>query len=323
MNNVTGIDYLKVSGFKSLMDFSIENLTPLTVFAGPNASGKSNIFEAVEFFMTFVNAGDMKIFGTEKEIINFNNQQKKIYFEIGSRTGSYNSLKTVFSFENDVNHYQGMVKERENISKVFNNFTRLFINNYQINRPKYRDDSKLDFYASNLEKVLKRLLTDKEKKDELVENLRFFIPEFESIDVVSSELSGTDSLIVYEKNSKKPFPRNLLSDGTYNIIALLVAVMQSDEPQFLCIEEPENGLHPKVTGELINFFKDECERKGHIIWITTHSPSVISELTPGELVVVDKIDGKTISKQFAGNDFFDIKLDVAWLSNVLGGGLPW
>jgi hypothetical protein len=50
---------------------------------------------------------------------------------------------------------------------------------------------------------------------------------------------------------------------------------------------------------------------------------VISELTPGELVVVDKIDGKTISKQFAGNDFFDIKLDVAWLSNVLGGGLPW
>lgn len=53
-------------------------------------------------------------------------------------------------------------------------------------------------------------------------------------------------MLIYEKGTNKSFNKNLISDGTFNILAILTAVYQKDEPQFLCIEEPENGLNPKV-----------------------------------------------------------------------------
>jgi predicted ATPase len=40
------ITYIKINGFKSFLDFEME-FTPLTVIAGANASGKSNLFDAL------------------------------------------------------------------------------------------------------------------------------------------------------------------------------------------------------------------------------------------------------------------------------------
>ena len=80
----------------------------------------------------------------------------------------------------------------------------------------------------------------------------------------------------------------------------MTAVYQSDEPQFLCIEEPENGLHPKVIKQLVNFFRSACEEKGHYIWLNTHSQTLVSQLTPDEIILVDKEDGETKIRQVKG-----------------------
>jgi predicted ATPase len=66
---------------------------------------------------------------------------------------------------------------------------------------------------------------------------------------------------VKERFSPKYFTKELISDGTYNILALLTAVFQSDEPQFLCIEEPENGLTPDVIKEMVNFSEMLVKKK--------------------------------------------------------------
>ncbi len=149
------------------------------------------------------------------------------------------------------------------------------------------------------------------------------IPGFENIEIASAPLSGTDSLIIYEKGTKKPYTKNLLSDGTYNILALLTAVYQSDEPQFLCIEEPENGLNPKVQKELVNLFRQKCEEEGHYIWLNTHSQTIVNQLTVKELILVDKVDGATQIKQLTDFDNHGLPMDEAWLTNSLGGGIPW
>ena len=130
--------------------------------------------------------------------------------------------------------------------------------------------------------------------------------------------------MIYQKHYERPFNKELISDGTYNIIALLTAVYQSDEPEFLCIEEPENGLHPKVIKQLVNFFRDACEEKGHYIWLNTHSQTLVSVLEPKEIILVDKVNGETQIKQF-DKDFnlHGFVMDEACLTNALGGGLPW
>ena len=40
------ITYLKINGFKSFHNFEME-FTPLTIVAGTNAAGKSNLFDAL------------------------------------------------------------------------------------------------------------------------------------------------------------------------------------------------------------------------------------------------------------------------------------
>ena len=41
------VTYIKINGFKSFQDFEME-FAPLTVIAGANASGKSNLFDALQ-----------------------------------------------------------------------------------------------------------------------------------------------------------------------------------------------------------------------------------------------------------------------------------
>ena len=177
--------------------------------------------------------------------------------------------------------------------------------------------------ASNLEKVLKRILKDEQKREEITEWLQLLVPGFERIEVHSDTISGTDTFLIYEKGTDKPFTKSLISDGTYHILALLTAVYQSDEPQFLCIEEPENGLNPKVVRELVGLFRSQCEEKGHYIWLNTHSQTLVAALEPKEIILVDKVDGATQIKQLRDMDLHGLPMDEAWLTNALGGGLPW
>ena len=91
----------------------------------------------------------------------------------------------------------------------------------------------------------------------------------------------------------------------------------------MCIEEPEIGIHPQAQKQLVGFFRQACEEKGHYIWLNTHSQSIVQVLTKEEIILVDKKQGATTIKQVKDMDDFKMKMDDAWLTNFLGGGLPW
>ncbi|MEA5403357.1 AAA family ATPase [Arcicella sp. DC2W] len=328
------IKKLHIKNFKSIADLEIIEPNPFTVFVGPNGSGKSNIFEALEFW-NFVYKGyfiDLSsFFGGKNNMLHFSDLEQSASvsvefpndiildsFAIVFPTDSGNQV-----FQNKVTSNLEAFKKSTNHNQFIPNSSRLFINSSKGNKLNFQDDKKLTFITDNLEKVLKRILKDESKKEEILDWLRLFIPEFDDVFIESSELSRTDTLIVKEKYSSKYFTKDLISDGTYNILALLTAVFQSDEPQFLCIEEPENGLTPDVIKEMVTFFRNACEEKGHYIWLNTHSQSLVSQLTPDEIITVNKIKGETKIKQFKGEDFNGLSMDEAWLTNTLGGGLPW
>ena len=334
------IKKLHIKNFKSIADLEIIEPNPFTVFVGPNGSGKSNIFEALEFFCSSLDVSTkLKLFGGEEELKSFRNNdiQYQYFYLLETDTFDTNITGQYFSKKDlEENPHSLRILSLSNVSieektelekeliEIFNEgFSRIFVSNQKIEKLPFSDSSKLNLSTSNLEKVLKRILKDSFLKEEISDWLALFIPGFERVEVISSELSGTDTLVIYEMGTDRPFTKNLLSDGTYNILALLTAVFQSDEPQFLCIEEPENGLNPKVIRELVGLFRYACEEKGHYIWLNTHSQALVSELTVDEIITVDKIKGETKIKQFKGKDFHGLSVDEAWLTNTLGGGLPW
>ncbi len=342
------IKELKIKGYKSIGEITLRSPNPFTVFVGANGAGKSNIFEALEF-LNYCNVMDdsevVKFFGGIDDILN-KNRISKSELEFNIDLGKIKPSVTLRLLDTDANTFgsgtlidfgkyfnerfqnqkhfkEKFIEETLNRSEYlqFTNFCRLFIG--KENKIKRTDDSQLALDGSNLEKVLKRIFREPLVKSEIIEILQILVPEFENIDVVSEELSGTDNLVIYEKTIKKPLTKRLISDGTYNILAILAAIYQSDTPQFLCIEEPENGLNPKVVRELVNIIRTQCAEKGHYIWLNTHSQTLVSELRPEEIILVDKVNGMTQTKQVNGMNLHGLKMDEALLTNSLGGGIPW
>ena len=338
------IHELKIEGFKSIGSITLKDPNPFSVFVGPNAAGKSNIFEALEFLSlcnkmspngakNYLGLNNDDIFNRfmKNWVIKFNIDLFTLRPTISISAIHDNSVLIGLGLR-DFGLYKVGESKDDNRSpipywndinfKQFSNFTRIFVNNQSLIRQS-GDDLRLVSDASNLEKVLKRILKDEKDKGEIIEILQLLIPGFSNIEIRTEELSGSDNLLIYEDALKKPLNKRLISDGTYNILAIIAAIYQSEEPQFLCIEEPENGLNPMVVKEMVSIFREKCREKGHYIWLNTHSQSLVAELTPEEIILVDKIEGNTRIKQMKGFNLHGLRMDDALFTNVLGGGIPW
>lgn len=363
------IKKLHIQNFKSLVDFQLEDMPQFCAFVGPNASGKSNIFEAIEFanYTAKFSLESPSFFGGNETILNYNviptDFKKKVESEIGFFLLFENKLQTDFSllltqgFPNraysmswfnteDVNLPQATevlfyyianeVKRKELIANFidnggsyaneieifFDNFSRIFVGKPELIKIK-QSSNKLQIDGSNTAQIIGQIFQHDGKREDFIEWLRILIPEFENIEVKKNEFDGSFHIFVKEKTHDKHFPVTLLSDGTKNILALMAAVYQSNQPQFLCIEEPENGLHPHAIELLVDFFREKCETQGHHIWLNTHSPTLVRCLAIDEVITVNKINGETKARQFKKEEAINMKMDEAWLTNALGGGVSW
>ncbi|MCF6406997.1 ATP-binding protein [Chitinophaga filiformis] len=355
------IKQLYIRNFKSLVDFKLENLPSFAAVVGPNASGKSNIFEALEFtnYVCRFPYEATSFFGGLKNIYSYQaplrsnlsfhyqfDDNLKIKFELlptpQRKIASFDDAYGIghdpvldleeekFSFL-DIRdklkraNFLEILKKKQlpynNEFEIFiDNFSRLFVGKNFLNRSSQLQ-SRLHTDASNLSQILAQIFEDNEKKDEFVEWLRILIPEFNDIEIRKSNLDGSSEFFLYEKTSDRPFSKHLISDGTNNILALMAVVFQTDSPQFLCIEEPENGLHPQAIELLVDFLREKSEEKGHHILLNTHSRTLVRCLEPQEIILVNKVNGATIAKQLTKGDAVNIKTDEAWLTNAFGGGV--
>lgn len=315
------INSLHIENYKSLVDINIVNPERFCVFFGTNAAGKSNIFKAIELLQMSTFLGDKAVTfsGNIDEMFSYTASFDSVdNFQINLKT----SLGEISGDGRRNEGFNSVIRNDLGIGNIFrNNFSRIFIDR----KPslQLKDGKRLSPDAFNLNAVLKRILENGTIRDEFIEWMELLIPEFSKIDFQIDEYSGETKLFVYEKHSVKPFPKHLLSDGTLNILSIFTSLYQTDEPQFLLIEEPENGLNPKVVRELVKLLREKTEELGFNIWINTHSQTFVSEISTNEAILVDKIEGKTRIKQLKDIDTFSLRVDEAWLLNMFDGGLPW
>ena len=91
---------------------------------------------------------------------------------------------------------------------------------------------------------------------------------------------------------KDPFIDRYVSDGTIKMFAYLILLNDPSPFPFLCVEEPENQLYPKLLPELAEEFRDYANRGGQV-FVSTHSPDFLNAVRTDELFWLKKENGQT------------------------------
>ena len=91
------------------------------------------------------------------------------------------------------------------------------------------------------------------------------------------------------------YPARALSDGTLRFLALLALDLDPAASSLLCLEEPENGIHPERIPRILSLLEqmptDTSEEVGEAnplrqVIINTHSPLVVGGTGVDDLIVV-------------------------------------
>ena len=171
--------------------------------------------------------------------------------------------------------------------------------------------SELEEDGSNLVNIIQQLLKSKSNKEKLNKILKTILP---FIDDIKVENNVNKSLFfkVKESYNKKEFPSYMLSDGTVNILAVIVALYFQNSDNIIVLEEPERNIHPKLLNILVSLLEDISTKKQ--IFLTTHNPYIIKEANLNDVILVSRNE-KGISKVSKPINDENVKL---FLENDLG-----
>jgi predicted ATPase len=133
----------------------------------------------------------------------------------------------------------------------------------------------------------------------LANQLAELLPEVRKVKVDKDDKRRLLTLEIVTKNGQR-FPARSLSDGTLRFLALSILKADYTEDSLICLEEPENGIHPERIITIISLleemtFDPEEEYEGaplRQVIINTHSPGVVSVVPDDSLVYVDGINIK-------------------------------
>ena len=149
--------------------------------------------------------------------------------------------------------------------------------------------------GENLALILNKLLEDKDKRRKFCNLMKDLLVFFKDID--TEKFAEKSVMIKLQENyyNDDYLRAYLLSDGTINITALIIA-LYFEEKDTIIVEEPERNIHPHLISRLIDMMKDASRTKQIIV--TTHSPEVVNHAGLENLLLVSRNDDgfSTISK---------------------------
>jgi len=139
--------------------------------------------------------------------------------------------------------------------------------------------------GSNLAIVIKRILDDPRKRETFTRLLRDVLPFIDDV-AVEKFMDMSLFLKLREVYSREKYlPASMISDGTINICALLIALYFEDRPVTI-IEEPERNIHPYLISRLVEMLKDASRSKQVIV--TTHNPEMVKHVDIHDILLISR-----------------------------------
>ncbi len=132
--------------------------------------------------------------------------------------------------------------------------------------------AELEEDGSNLAIILKNIMRSGNSKRKLLNLLQEVLP---FVNDLGTETFADKSLMFKLRESysgRKFLPASLISDGTINVTALIIALHFGEKP-LVIIEEPERNIHPYIISEIVGMMREASKTKQIIV--TTHNPETV------------------------------------------------
>ncbi len=356
------LDRLAVRGFKSIRALEDFEPGSLNVLIGPNGAGKTNFIDLfrmlscaadrrLQLFAAEQDGPDALLFGGRKrtdridaEFVFDRNAYRFSLVPTGDRLVFEKEETQFFGDHGDFSHSLGSGHDESNLRDMdeegkdtFAPYVRKAIAGWRVyhfhdtsaearvrRKQALRDDLRLKPDAGNLAPFLRRLREHHgDHFRQIVEAIRLTAPFFG--DFLYRERVGErlDLEWHHANDSDTVFGPRQLSDGTLRFLCLATLLLQPTQlqPDLILIDEPELGLHPYALTLLAEMLRHASDARQVIV--STQSAELVSQLTPEEVLVVNRKNGESVFERLDPDRLTDwlaeYSLGDLWKMNILGG----
>lgn len=145
--------------------------------------------------------------------------------------------------------------------------------------------------GGNLSAVLHFLFTEHRTIfTEFERLLALTIPNFEYLTVKARGAPGQILAFWKEKGVDQELSLADLSDGTLRLLCWAALTLQPNPPTLICIDEPDQGIHPRVLPTLVGLFEKASQRTQ--IFLATHNSYFLRLVSFPALAVMRKTQGQ-------------------------------
>jgi predicted ATPase len=130
---------------------------------------------------------------------------------------------------------------------------------------------------------------------EVADRLSELLGDVDEVNIDRDDRRELLTLIVKSRNGTT-HPARSLSDGTMRFLALAVLELDPNARGLLCLEEPENGIHPERIPKILRLLQDIAtdieepiglDNPLRQVIINTHSPAVVKQVPDDSLLVAE------------------------------------
>lgn len=153
----------------------------------------------------------------------------------------------------------------------------------------FSDDPHITWDGAHIPSTLERI----KRFEEISNRVSTLLPEVRSVSVDVDNIRRLKTLVLEQRNGLVHKAR-ALSDGTLRFLALAAIAFDPEAKGVICLEEPENGIHPSRITAILELLREMAvdpqitvseDNPLRQVIVNTHSPVVVRKLTPDELLV--------------------------------------
>ena len=315
---------LRLQNFKGIRDVEV-GLERLTVFVGPNGSGKTSILQGLDFLINFANSKVIDDEMTGNFLSAYGYYQRnfaEVALELSCTTDLGNvrlmlrpnlsppleSLERRWKRSIEASDFKNAAGEWRQINELplveqDLGQSRLFhFDSALMAAPSNMIGTQLADNGEGLASTLALMALNQPDNFLLVQQgLKAVVPIIERIrfdrsQKISKATAALFESIIFDLKGGVSVSAYAASEGTLLVLGLLTALMNQNHPKLILLDDLDHGLHPLAQRNVVGLLRKVLEQQPNLqIVATTHSPYLVDSLRPEEVRLTTLNDDGTMA----------------------------